>query len=221
MLEAGQHRASYFITLTYAPEHLPKDGKVHVEAMQLFMKRLRFYNEGVSIRYYYVGEYGERSGRPHYHAIIFGDIAADSVRKAWPFGFVHIGLLTLASAGYTLGYITKGLVKEKGEFARMSLNPAIGKGVAKEIAAGLRPDVLEKLNGDAPVVFRANGKVHLIGRYLRNVIRKELGLAPREPEHIARRRQLEAMLAEAAGPKESHAEKAVAVTNLHRSKRYL
>ena len=58
--------ASSFVTLTYAdaPVSLSK------RDCQLFLKRLR--KRCGSFRYYLAGEYGEESGRPHYHACIFG-----------------------------------------------------------------------------------------------------------------------------------------------------
>ena len=35
------HTSNCFITLTYAPEHCPKDMSLNYEDFQLFMKRLR------------------------------------------------------------------------------------------------------------------------------------------------------------------------------------
>ena len=79
-----------FITLTYAPEHLPQNGSLNKKHFQDFMKRLRKkfvplnpYNKNTQeneyneyqlkhqIRFYHCGEYGEKLQRPHYHAIIF------------------------------------------------------------------------------------------------------------------------------------------------------
>jgi len=92
-----------FLTLTYDHEHLPWDTLRLSEAGQrlaitrpglvlpwsgslrrrdwvLFMKRLRkkLAKEGAKVRAYAVGEYGGRTGRPHYHACLFGhDFSAD------------------------------------------------------------------------------------------------------------------------------------------------
>nr|DAG82035.1 MAG TPA: Replication associated protein [Microviridae sp.] len=64
-----------FITCTYNPKHLPKHG-VFKEEFQLFMKRVRINlsRKGIdssNLRYFAVGEYGHKSGRPHYHAIFW------------------------------------------------------------------------------------------------------------------------------------------------------
>lgn len=95
-LETYGNKDSYFITLTYDPNHIPnntvkviRDGKyvnekVNLENggsldqrdMQLFIKRLRDYwkhhHNAENIRFFYCGEYGEKGGRAHYHLIIFG-----------------------------------------------------------------------------------------------------------------------------------------------------
>lgn len=104
MLETKNHSDNYFITLTYAPEHLPIANKIDLSTgevlpeesgtlkpkdLQDFMKRLRRhweYKYGVTgIKFYACGEYGEQYARPHYHAIIFGlpiyDLKADHKSK--------------------------------------------------------------------------------------------------------------------------------------------
>ncbi|WNK14282.1 MAG: replication initiator protein [Microvirus sp.] len=74
-----------FITLTYAPEHLPEGGSLQIRDLQLFFKRLRSAITGRGsgawtpplaiprrLRYLACGEYGDQFLRPHYHAILFG-----------------------------------------------------------------------------------------------------------------------------------------------------
>jgi len=69
--ERQLHARSCFITLTYNDEWLPEDWSLDVSVFQRFMKRLRN-RFGSGIRFFHCGEYGDRYGRPHYHAIIFG-----------------------------------------------------------------------------------------------------------------------------------------------------
>lgn len=66
----------WFLTLTYAPEFLPKRG-VSKRDVQLYLKKLRnqlitqFHYDG-KIRYHFSAEYGQNgTKRPHYHAIIW------------------------------------------------------------------------------------------------------------------------------------------------------
>lgn len=83
--------------------------------VQLFFKRLRKYhakqNNRSRVKYYLCGEYGGRTKRPHYHAIIFG-VNEESCRKCWTsktgqIGSLHFGTVTGASIGYTLKYMCK------------------------------------------------------------------------------------------------------------------
>jgi len=124
MHEASLHDKNAFITLTYAPEHLPKDSSLDYKHFQKFMKRLRKQFTGTNIRFYMCGEYGENFGRPHFHACLFGIDFPDRkyltttksgsklytskiLEKLWPFGLSSIGDVTFQSAGYVARYIMK------------------------------------------------------------------------------------------------------------------
>lgn len=103
------HGAS-FITLTYDPKHLPANGSLDKKHVQDYLKRLRKKDGTNSIRYYCVGEYGSRYGRPHYHLLLFGG-SEKHIRDAWkdskgkPIGVVHVGCVTSASVAYVTKYI--------------------------------------------------------------------------------------------------------------------
>lgn len=72
--ESYSASSSYFITLTYSDEYLPRDDNdnpcVSKRDVQLFMKRLRK-TYGNGIRYFIGSEYGPETLRPHYHGIIY------------------------------------------------------------------------------------------------------------------------------------------------------
>ena len=85
-----------FVTLTYRPADLPKDGTLDYRHFQLFMKKLRKkmvpkcpfpvgsperdeWLEKNEIRFYMCGEYGDENWRPHYHAILFNCEFPDKV----------------------------------------------------------------------------------------------------------------------------------------------
>lgn len=76
VLEQQLHDQSCFITLTYNEDNLPKGGSLCQDDMTLFLKRLRKWidtvHPGKRIRYFYCGEYGAKSKRPHYHLCLFG-----------------------------------------------------------------------------------------------------------------------------------------------------
>ena len=122
--EASLHDANSFLTLTYNDAHLPYGGTLVKKDFQDFLKRLRYFLDPIKIRYFHCGEYGERTGRPHYHALIFGYDFPDKVLyrttpagskiyvselldKAWGLGHAVIGDLTFESAAYTARYVLK------------------------------------------------------------------------------------------------------------------
>jgi hypothetical protein len=132
MHELDDHQSSCFLTLTYAPEHLPKDGSLQPRDFVLFMKRLRK-KYGAGIRFFHCGEYGDKLMRPHHHAIIFGfdfsdketfrirkgtsySVAIDrdvtyytspSLTALWGKGHCLIGQVTYQSIAYVARYILK------------------------------------------------------------------------------------------------------------------
>lgn len=106
-----------FITLTYDTDHVPitRNGfmSLNKRHVQLFYKRLRKAHSAdpigatmPAIKYYTVGEYGGKTQRPHYHAIIF-NAHIPLIQEAWKYGSVHYGTVTGASVGYTLKYMQK------------------------------------------------------------------------------------------------------------------
>lgn len=83
--EMQQWKNNCFITLTYDDNHIPQGGYLDKRDVQLFMKKLRYYHEGIEewtnpitgkkekpIRFMLCGEYGPNgTRRPHYHLLIF------------------------------------------------------------------------------------------------------------------------------------------------------
>lgn len=128
--EASLYEHNCFITLTFDNDNLPKDNSLDVTHFQKFMKRLRK-QYGSAIRFYHCGEYGDKFGRPHYHACIFnhdfhdkkpwaetnGNILyrSPSLEKLWPYGFSSIGEVNFASAAYVARYIMKKITGEKAD----------------------------------------------------------------------------------------------------------
>ena len=99
-----------FVTLTYSDTNLPRgdlctdDGEIYEtipvvmpEHLTLFFKRLRKsikkkYNS--NFKYFAVGEYGDKTMRPHYHVAFFGYTMSEmqfeiSIQEAWTYGHIH------------------------------------------------------------------------------------------------------------------------------------
>lgn len=208
MLESLLHKDNCFITLTYADEHLPKGGSLAPSEIQQWLKRFRFAIAPLRIRYYVIGEYGDATQRPHYHAAIFGypkcrfgvsrysrerkdccDVC-DTVRDTWGRGNVYVGSLETQSAQYVAGYVTKKMTRKddarlKGrypEFARMSLRPGIGADAMHDVASVFLQFNLEDLQGDVPSALRHGNRLMPLGRYLRRKLRLYAGMGEKAPE---------------------------------------
>lgn len=189
LLESTQHARSWFVTLTYAPENVPAGGTLKPRDLKLFLMRLRFAAQE-PFRYFAVGEYGDRTFRPHYHVTLFGLDRFDTpslVEKAWGLGFTKTGLASPEGFAYVAGYTLKKMTKAEDarlegrypEFARMSLRPGLGAGAAVSIAefyttlVGVE-EFLKK--GDVCGEIRIGGQVYPLGRYLKSHVRDAAGL---------------------------------------------
>lgn len=187
--ESQLHTDNCFVTLTYSQENLPAAGTLVPVDLQLFLKRLRRVVEPRRFRYFAVGEYGDESGRPHYHAIIFGlgQFDAGTIDRAWGLGLTATFEFNEYTAQYTAGYTVKKLTRKDDprlrgrhpEFARMSLRPGIGAGAMALLADQLHHSAgLDNvaLTGDVPTHLKIGKKTVPIGRYLRQKLREEMGM---------------------------------------------
>lgn len=233
LLESVKHVGSCFVTLTYAPGPVRRAGSdlwsLDPRDVQLWLKRLRKAVAPRKIRYFVVGEYGDQTERPHYHAIIFGlhpavaggsDGRGGVVSESWGLGHTFVGELTPQSAAYVGGYVTKKMTRVddarlKGrypEFARMSLRPGIGATAVPDIARSCSSDgVLDKIvaDGDVPSSLQCGRSGMPLGRYLRRVLRKELGFAedgcPKEVQEKLKLEMLVLLEADGITPESSPA----------------
>jgi len=131
--EAAMHEENAFITLTYSDNNLPEHNSLNYEDLQKFWKRLRHHLG--PLRYYAVGEYGDKTLRPHYHACVFGHAfmqdrrllresptllwTSPMLEEAWGKGHVSVGALTFETARYTASYVTKKL-RSKQTYVRIN-----------------------------------------------------------------------------------------------------
>lgn len=141
MHEASLHELSSFVTLTYDDEHCPRRGLVYRD-FQLFMKRLR--RRLGRTRFYMCGEYGERTGRPHFHSILFGRWFPDRyywrksesghevfrspvLEELWTAGNSEIGSVTFESAQYVAGYVHKKVYGQDADAHYSRVDPDTGE----------------------------------------------------------------------------------------------
>lgn len=197
MLEQKCHAESAFITLTYNRQHLPLspnfDMVLRKKDWQDFLKRLRK-RLGISLRFFAVGEYGDKGERPHYHAILFGYPPCvhgrtrytgrgearrleccrpcGDIYESWGKGIVEVGPCNADTVQYTTGYVTKKMTSSKDkrlrgrppEFVLMSRRPGLGYPYAKFL-----PPNRELMS------IKIDGKDWPLDRYMREAILKAGG----------------------------------------------
>lgn len=143
MHEAQLHDANCFVTLTYSDENIPYTGTLVKRDLQLFFKRLRKNQEPNRVRFYACGEYGDKTSRPHYHAVIFNYYPADgipisgkgsnklyyspSLERIWKLGMVSFGALTFDSAAYVARYVTKKITGDLADSHYERVDPSTGE----------------------------------------------------------------------------------------------
>ena len=180
MLEQMVHAESSFVTLTYSPDKIPQGGTLVPKDLQDWLKRFRKAVAPVRVRFYAVGEYGDATQRPHYHAAVFGYPGCvygttrnlpdpstccpgcNLVHTTWGKGRVFLGTLTRTSAQYIAGYVVKKMTDENDdrlygrhpEFARMSKMPGIGAPAVEAIISSLKDFNLDYTQTDVPSGLR-------------------------------------------------------------------
>lgn len=179
MQEHRDSKISSFVTLTYDDENIiyGNTATLWKQDVQNYLKRVRKSNPHFHInekgrkisdlKYYFVGEYGEKGGRPHYHGIVFNG-ENDILREKWKDkGYVHIGHVNQKSIHYVTKYVVNSWKnKDDGkqrEFAMMSNGLGLGY-IKRNRNYHLKNDVLH-------LTFPGGMKTKLF-RYYKNKIWK-------------------------------------------------
>lgn len=215
MLESLDHADNSFVTLTYEKDRTSLEPAHLRDWLKRLRKRIGQFPDQQGnprrVRFYAVGEYGDLSGRPHYHSALFGwpacsggrrsgvgvcqCLACSVVRETWGFGHILCARLELKSAQYIAGYVIKKMTRRDDmrlhgrhpEFARMSLVPGIGATAMHDVASVLM-QYPQRLRGDVPNTLAwMKGKELPLGRYLTRKLRKYSGLHEKAPEAALQR----------------------------------
>lgn len=177
------------MTLTYNDENKPEDNSLSFRDLKVFIDNLRHTSLG-QFRYFAVGEYGDKTARPHYHMAIFNcppEKWESKFIQSWKQGFIKAGDITPQSAAYVAGYCTKKMTSKEDErlqgripeFSRMSKKPPLGAaGVARieQMLYSKHGAQLLESYGDVPGGYRIQGKIYPLGRYWKTYLRKRLGI---------------------------------------------
>lgn len=184
-------RGCSFITLTYSEDTLPLYGSLDPKQLQNYWKKLRqeLTPRNITFKYYACGEYGENTGRPHYHAIILGlSIVKDAkiITDKWPFGLVDMGTVTRKSISYVTDYIKKSITGDLQKDAYQSIN-LIPPYSTQSQGLGLRWAQANAKKIERDLSISRDGQERSIPRYYC----KKLGLDPEVLQTHAAERELE------------------------------
>lgn len=121
VLEGQFWHHSYFVTLTYSDRCLPiskftGEAVLIKEEFDRFAKRLR---KIINCRILGCGEYGDITGRPHFHAVIYTNddmklsqfsvnvYHSKVIEDTWPFGMSEVSIADAGCMSYVCGYVLK------------------------------------------------------------------------------------------------------------------
>lgn len=199
ILELKTNPISCFVTLTYNDDNLPlndrHDSVLSKKDLQDYLKRLRRRFTHESIRYFAVGEYGDHTGRPHYHLCLFGicELHARQIKDAWhkrgaEIGHVHIGEVNSQSSRYIAGYCIKKLTNKDdprlyGRVPEFTLSSRRGGGIGIEAVRRVGEQLKKNPHWSEETVLQAfsiGGKPFPLGGYLTKKLAEILGTPEQE-----------------------------------------
>lgn len=200
-----------WVTMTYADKNLPKVQRgtgapvptVLPRDTQLLFKRLRKHERLGPFRFTLVGEYGDETIRPHYHALLFGPrttAVERALRDTWEPDFGHTrtrpwgvhdttkykGDARINRARYCASYVTKKMAQvdsekllpeQEPEFWRVSRRPGIGctsAALELHLTKGGSRYIAE--HGDVSPQIRLLGEFWPLDYTVRNWLREQLGI---------------------------------------------
>ncbi len=201
-LEQMHHPDTSFLTLTYDNQHIPL---IHEEEsdtwiptlvkshLQSFLKcaSQKMRRNAQPLRYFAAGEYGEKTLRPHYHAIMFGAGVEWTSRfqALWSRGFVSLYPATPATMGYVAKYCLKGSADAESlcksfspfeeqrltqePFRLMSRRPAVGATLSMDIVRSLGNVPTESLTTNHVGTVRIGKDKYPLDRTMRNYLEKD------------------------------------------------
>lgn len=152
-----------FVTLTY-DDHNLKD--LNKRDCQLFLKRLR---KKVTFRYFLASEYGDISGRPHYHAVLFGldENSLQLIDSSWQHGFVSGRNADFASIRYTASYCVKKMGDHNKTWILSSRRPGLGVPALENLTG-----FLDSSGTDVVDFIQFEGKKLYLPSFIKDKLRK-------------------------------------------------
>jgi hypothetical protein len=189
--EATNGNVCWFVTLTYDDDSLPTTPEgVPTLRKKRTLQWVRNQARNAGFRYYIVGEYGEKSLRPHYHLAIFPKEgwSIGNLTDAWKKGFTSAYPMSRERAGYLARYATKKLLShtdprlesgQEPEFRSSSRRPPLGASFVPMVVRAYDSrggKTILKEKGDIERTVRIGGRIYPLPEYILRKVRRELGI---------------------------------------------
>lgn len=185
LIEEKIAESAYFVTLTYTDDNLPfYDDKEKIivrgyssvdcqpvllksDLQKMFKRYRKTVANGNKFKYYAIGEYGEKTFRPHYHIIAF-NVNIEKFVNAWQvesnkLGRVHVGKVTKQSINYVTSYvINKYKYSKRKKFPPFAI---MSKGLGKSFVS----DEMKKYfkNSFSTCITVEDGAKYALPRYFK------------------------------------------------------
>jgi hypothetical protein len=180
--EAKVSSSASFLTLTYEKAPISKNGfhTLHKPDFQKFMKRLRKLCPTNKLKYYACGEYGTKTLRPHYHAIIFNLPHSiinnpQTITNTWNLGHTMVAHSNDLCINYVAGYVVKGQFEKLAEYDDRIPEFSL---MSKRMGLAYLTDSMIKFykKKELTAIMRENGTYLPMPRYYKEIIFDKLTL---------------------------------------------
>ena len=200
MLEQLYHPTwSLFVTLTHDSKSITYDLDEDGAPVQTLRKKefLKWVNNAKTefpFRYYALGEYGDKHGRPHYHLAAFPEHMVDPYTARgvfddlWNKGRTQVAEITPGRARYLAGYAVKKLSdaddprlrgNQQPEFRTSSKTPPIGSAIVPVLVNHYRKkrnSALLLKRGDIERTWKTERRTYSLTPWILDKVRAELGV---------------------------------------------
>lgn len=132
--------AASVVTLTYGGGDVAESRFLRKSDMTAYIKNIR--NDGRKVRYFFVGEYGSKKGRAHWHCVLFWpepmphrELRKNLQDEWWPHGWSYWDAADAAGIRYVMKYINKEVSDDvAARSIGMSRKPILGRNYFIELA---------------------------------------------------------------------------------------
>lgn len=122
----------YMVTFTYDNKHNPEDIDAAKKDIQNFFRRAKrlYAKSDIELKYIWVLEEGEKSGRIHFHTFMTGGVDRTELESLWGYGYANSRALQFTEEG--VAGLVHYLTKNKVTYRRWSCSKNLKKPIERQ-----------------------------------------------------------------------------------------